>query len=84
MNEPVNPLELHKEAIARIFTYANVQPILEVLRHCRPLKSRNVKESEFETIVNAAKEDAYDDLMESIVQFIINNNAEPRAKVIPR
>lgn len=74
------PFELHKDAIKRVFVLENLQAILAVIHHIRPVKSQNVCENEFQTIVKAAKEDAYDEIMSGVAQFIAENSTIKTSK----
>lgn len=64
------PMEQHEDAIKRVFVIENLQAILAVIHHIRPGKSWRVGENEFQTVVKAATEDAYDQVMQGIAQFI--------------
>lgn len=72
------PFEQHGATIDRVFVIENLQAILAVIHALRPQKTSLIKQTEFETIVYAAKEDAYEEIMRGIAQFIASKtNIKP-------
>lgn len=72
-NQLQTPMEQHKDAIQRVFVIENLQAILAVLHSLRPMKTSLIKEDQFQTVVNAAREDAFEDIMKGVAQFIAEN-----------
>lgn len=72
-NQLQTPMEQHKDAIQRVFVLENLQAILAVIHSLRPVKTQLVGDSEFQTIVRAAQEDTYENVMKGVAQFIAEN-----------
>lgn len=67
------PFEQHQDAIKRVFVLENLHAILAVLHHIRPARTQFVGDNEFSTVVKAAQEDAYENVMKGVAQFIAEN-----------
>lgn len=74
MNEPKSQLEQYDSLIKEIFTPDKLPAIFAVINHLRPPYGEWVKEDQFKTVVNAATNQAYDDLQKNITQYVINNS----------
>lgn len=73
-------LEQYETQIKEIFTYEKLPAILAVLNSFRPPYGHWVRENEFETIVNAAKTEAMDDIQIQLQNFVASINDLPKVK----
>ena len=64
----------NEDTINFVFTPGNTQGIVELLNYLSPRETTRVKDSEYETIIAAAKADALQGLIVAVMNFSINNN----------
>lgn len=67
------------DKIKNIFTQDNIPAILAVINHVRPVYTDLCKESEYLTVVNAAKLDAVHELTQNIINYV--QEEVPRLRV---
>jgi hypothetical protein len=73
-----NQLEQYDSQIKEIFTLDKLPAISAVINSLRRTPYGEwVKEDSFKTIINAASNQAMDDLQKDLTQFVVNNSASP-------
>jgi len=64
-----------QQKIREIFKEENIPAIVAVINHVRPQYRGLCKETEFDTIVNVAKLDGVQELVENIINYVQENKA---------
>jgi hypothetical protein len=74
MNQPQLGEFKHKDVINDVFTPENLTGIVELINYLSPRETSRIKDTEYETIVAAAKADAVNNMVQAIMTFSLNNN----------
>jgi hypothetical protein len=78
MNQPKTQLEQYDSQIKEIFTLDKLPAISAVINALRRTAYGDwIKEDQFKTIVNAATNQAIDDLQKDLTHFVVSNSSLP-------
>jgi hypothetical protein len=66
----------NKDIINDVFTPDNIVGIVELINYLSPRETSRVKDTEYETIVAAAKADAISNMIQAIMNYSLNSKTQ--------